>query len=193
VVWCVNGCFVWLPLVAPQSEFPGEADSAAGILAFIGATIFEIGSVLIVVEAINAESECPSPHDLEPRQLARAGFKRTKLGLVWLKVWHAGNADLDCATSGSDCFGWALEESLEDHGLRLRPRHEGCRHHHRGRRALLKDSAVAAMAMTAAKNVAEPGGLEERRDEDENVRSEKERRWYVPVALPYSLCLWTDS
>ncbi|KAK4104266.1 hypothetical protein N658DRAFT_493769 [Parathielavia hyrcaniae] len=134
VVWCINGCFIWLPLVAPQSEFPGETESAAGILAFIGATIFEVGSVLMVLEATNAER--------------------------------------------SDCFGWALEESLEDHGLRLLPRHETCRHHHRrGRRALLKDSAAAAMAATVVKSVAEPGGLEERKGDDEKVRAEMERRW----------------
>ncbi|KAK4033636.1 hypothetical protein C8A01DRAFT_19446 [Parachaetomium inaequale] len=126
VIWCINGCFVWLPLVAPASEFPGETDEGAGILAFLGATVFEIGSVLMVVEAVNAER--------------------------------------------SDCFGWALEESLEDHGLRLRPRHEGCHHPHRGRHALLKDSAVAAMAATAVDSVAEPGGLEERKGDDGNVR-----------------------
>lgn len=55
-MWCINGSFVWLPLVAPSSEFPGEVDVGAGILAFIGATIFEIGSLLMMVEAINAES-----------------------------------------------------------------------------------------------------------------------------------------
>lgn len=80
----------------------------------------------------------------------------------------------------SDCFGWALEESLEDHGLRLHPKHEGCRHSHRSRRSLLKDSAVATMAAEAVENVTEPGGLEERKDGgDGGTRTEKERRWYV--------------
>ncbi|KAK4121104.1 hypothetical protein N657DRAFT_665806 [Parathielavia appendiculata] len=130
---CINGCFIWLPLVAPQSEFPRETDNAEEILAFIGATIFEVGSWLMVVEATNAER--------------------------------------------SDCFGWALEASLEDHRRSLRPKHEACRHHHRGWRAPLKDSAVAAMAATAINNVAEPGGLEERKGDDANARSERERRW----------------
>jgi hypothetical protein len=186
VVRCINGCFVWLPLVAPQSEFPGEADNAVGILSFIGSTIFEVGSVLMVVEAINAESECTSSTD---RALSGGEAGDERPGERWCEVkefFRSGKADIGCVVAGSDCFGWALEESLEDHGLRLRPRHEGCHHHHRSRRALLKDSAVAAMAMTAAKNVAEPGGLEERKREDGNVRSEEERRWYVPAGIPLS-------
>lgn len=80
----------------------------------------------------------------------------------------------------SDCFGWALEESLEDHGLRLRPRHEGCRHYRRSRSALLKDSVVAAMAAAVLDDVAEPGGLEGRKGGGGGVgetRTEKERRW----------------
>ena len=43
--------------MAPSSEFEGETNVAAGILAFVGATVFEVGSVLMVVEAINAERE----------------------------------------------------------------------------------------------------------------------------------------
>ncbi len=80
----------------------------------------------------------------------------------------------------SDCFGWALEESLEDHGLRLRPRHEGCHHHRRSRCALLKDSVVAAMAAAAFDDVAKPGGVKEREvgdGGDGETRTEKERRW----------------
>ncbi|GAB1313906.1 Integral membrane protein [Madurella fahalii] len=131
VIWVINGFFVWLPLARPESEFSGETDIAAGILAFLGTTVFEIGSVLMVIEAINAER--------------------------------------------SDCFGWELEEELEDHGLRLHPRHEGCRHGHQNRQALLRDSAVAMIAATTVDTVAEPGGLGP--DGDEKVKPEKERRW----------------
>ena len=53
VVWCVNAFFVWLPLEVPSSEFEGEITNAGGITAFIGATIFEIGSVLLMIEAVN--------------------------------------------------------------------------------------------------------------------------------------------
>ncbi|KAK6526479.1 hypothetical protein TWF694_005065 [Orbilia ellipsospora] len=59
VVWVINSFFVWLPLAAPSTEFDGEVSSGGGITAFIGATIFEIGSVLLMLEAVNENrSEC---------------------------------------------------------------------------------------------------------------------------------------
>lgn len=86
VVWCINAIFVWVPLQDPSSEFPGEIANGGGITAFIGATIFEIGSVLLMIEAVNENR--------------------------------------------ADCFGWAIEEVLEERGMmRLRPSHE-CFHHH---------------------------------------------------------------
>ncbi len=96
--WCVNAFFVWLPLQLPSSEFPGEIANAGGISAFVGATIFEIGSVLLMIEAVNENRE--------------------------------------------DCFGWAVEEVLEERGLRrLRP--DGCRHHHHNKGNLVgKGKAV---------------------------------------------------
>ena len=53
VIWCVNGCFAYLPLAAPSTEFEGETDVAATWLAFVGATVFEWGSVLMMLEAVN--------------------------------------------------------------------------------------------------------------------------------------------
>ena len=53
VIWCINGSFVWLPDVAPSSEFPTEILQGGGITAFIGATVFELGSVLLMFEAVN--------------------------------------------------------------------------------------------------------------------------------------------
>lgn len=55
VVWVINSFFVWLPLQLPSSEFPGEIANAGGITAFIGATIFELGSMLLMLEAVNEE------------------------------------------------------------------------------------------------------------------------------------------
>ena len=58
-VWCFNGFFVWLPLQDPSTEFPGEESMGGGLTAFIGATIFEIGSILLMVEAVNENrSDC---------------------------------------------------------------------------------------------------------------------------------------
>lgn len=92
VVWCINAFFVWLPLEAPSTEFPGEIANAGGISAFIGATIFEVGSVLLMIEAVNENR--------------------------------------------ADCFGWAVEEVLEENGLlRLRP--HTCTHHHKNKKNLV--------------------------------------------------------
>lgn len=92
-VWCINAFFVWLPLQDPSTEFPDEIVTAGGITAFLGATIFEIGSVLLMIEAVNENR--------------------------------------------SDCFGWALEEALEESGLiRIRPDNK-CKHHHHNKSSLL--------------------------------------------------------
>lgn len=53
-VWIINAFFVWQPLVDPQTEFSGESYVGGGVTGFIGATIFEFGSVLLLLEAVNA-------------------------------------------------------------------------------------------------------------------------------------------
>ena len=52
-VWVINAFFVWLPLQDPSTEFADEIGVGGGWTAFIGATIFEIGSVLLMFEAVN--------------------------------------------------------------------------------------------------------------------------------------------
>jgi hypothetical protein len=92
VVWVFNAFFVWLPLQEPSTEFGGEIANAGGITAFIGATIFEVGSVLLMIEAINENK--------------------------------------------TDCFGWAVEEVLEERGL-IRLKANGCTHHHKNKKNLV--------------------------------------------------------
>ena len=41
----------------PSSEFPNEVLDGAGITAFIGATVFEVGSILLMLEAVNENRE----------------------------------------------------------------------------------------------------------------------------------------
>ncbi|KAF7543953.1 hypothetical protein G7Z17_g10329 [Cylindrodendrum hubeiense] len=84
VIWVINGFFSWLPVQAPSTEFPGETTWGGGLTAFIGATVFEFGSVLLMLEAVNENR--------------------------------------------ADCFGWAVEESL-DGVLHLHPDHK-CWHSH---------------------------------------------------------------
>lgn len=52
VVWVLNAFFAYLPLVRPAAGFAHES-TAAGLTAFVGATVFEVGSVLLMLEAIN--------------------------------------------------------------------------------------------------------------------------------------------
>ncbi len=49
----MNGFFGFLPVLSPSSAFPGEATWASGLTALVGATVFEFGSVLLMIEAVN--------------------------------------------------------------------------------------------------------------------------------------------
>ncbi|KAK5132670.1 hypothetical protein LTR08_008714 [Meristemomyces frigidus] len=53
VIWVINAFFALLPFTNPKTEFPTEVLFGGGITAFMGATVFEIGSVLLMLEAIN--------------------------------------------------------------------------------------------------------------------------------------------
>lgn len=53
VIWIFNAFFVFLPLVRPDTEFENEELYGGGITAFIGATVFEFGSFLLMAEAVN--------------------------------------------------------------------------------------------------------------------------------------------
>ncbi|KAK7403806.1 hypothetical protein QQX98_010403 [Neonectria punicea] len=95
VIWVVNGFFSWMPVQYPSTEFSGETSWGGGLTAFIGATVFEFGSVLLMLEAVNENR--------------------------------------------SDCFGWAVEESL-DGALHPRPDHK-CRHSHAQKRTLVEGAS----------------------------------------------------
>lgn len=53
IVWVINAFFALLPYTNPSLTFAGEVLDGGGITAFIGATIFEVGSVLLMFEAVN--------------------------------------------------------------------------------------------------------------------------------------------
>ena len=138
MVWCINGLFVWYPLAAPWTEFPGEVDIGGGVTACIGATIFEVGSVLLMLEAIN-----------ENREYLSVLFSQ------YIKS-HTDNHQ-----QGSDCFGWALEEALEGRGHRLRSSGEKqCVHHHQLRYAFQKSSGDGSVtaATTTVEEARTPAG-----------------------------------
>ncbi|GAW25465.1 putative integral membrane protein [Rosellinia necatrix] len=138
VVWVINGFFAWLPAQWPSTEFGGEVGAGTGVTAFLGATIFEVGSVLLMLEAVNE--------------------KRT------------------------DCFGWAIEEAMESHGLSIRPDPGGCAHHHSVRCGLL------TMASGAGTEAGEIGtGREDRRWEWWPAWSELETHYARDIGFLASL------
>ncbi|KAF2097539.1 integral membrane protein [Rhizodiscina lignyota] len=53
IIWVINGFFAFLPEVDEYSVFKNETLYGGGITAFIGATVFEIGSFLLMLEAVN--------------------------------------------------------------------------------------------------------------------------------------------
>lgn len=58
-VWVLNGFLVLLPLTNPESSWPGESSWGGGVSAAVGASIFEVGSVLLMLEAVNENrSDC---------------------------------------------------------------------------------------------------------------------------------------
>ncbi|KAK4219166.1 hypothetical protein QBC37DRAFT_368168 [Rhypophila decipiens] len=139
VIWVINGSFVWLPLVAPWTEFPDEVSLGGGVTAFIGATVFEIGSVLFMLEAVNENR--------------------------------------------SDCFGWALEESLENHGQRLRTDDDHCRHHHHEKRGLLHAAgpSLTSLSSSSGKEKETPDSVVDKatapkpHNDDNEARNQKEK------------------
>lgn len=59
VVWVLNGFFVLLPLADPAGAWAGESAWGGGVTAMVGATVFVLGSVLLMLEAVNENrSEC---------------------------------------------------------------------------------------------------------------------------------------
>ena len=60
-VWVINAFFSYLPLAQPGTFFHNEVLVGGGVSAFIGATIFEIGSVLLMIEVCDPRLEQPLP------------------------------------------------------------------------------------------------------------------------------------
>jgi len=57
ILWVINSFFAFLPLIRPSSTFHDETLVGGGITAFIGATIFVVGSILLMLEAVNENRE----------------------------------------------------------------------------------------------------------------------------------------
>lgn len=55
LIWVLNGVFVFTPLIESAATFPGEIIVGGGATAFIGGCVFLVGSLLLMLEAVNAD------------------------------------------------------------------------------------------------------------------------------------------
>ncbi|ETI26116.1 hypothetical protein G647_02893 [Cladophialophora carrionii CBS 160.54] len=138
VIWVMNGFFVWLPVVAPSTEFDGEIYYGGGITAFIGAILFfEIGSILLIFEAVNANN--------------------------------------------TGCFGWAVEQLVDDEGaagrqrLRIVANRHHCHHHHQNRHNFV--GKPSRLTVPEAMPRPEPRSKSETNHVD--VDTKKQWRWFA--------------
>lgn len=53
-IFVASGVVYWLPVAHPSRIYPYNEEVIGGIMSFIGATLFEVGGILLVVEAVNA-------------------------------------------------------------------------------------------------------------------------------------------
>ena len=57
LIFVACGLFYWLPIAFPETEFPHEESIAGGVCAFVVATLFQIGAVLLFLESYNDRAE----------------------------------------------------------------------------------------------------------------------------------------
>lgn len=70
------GFFYWLPIAYPETEFAHETDVAGGLTSFIGATLFQIGAFLLMLEAWNDRAETKFGGAMEDFFAERFSFRR---------------------------------------------------------------------------------------------------------------------
>lgn len=105
IIWVINAMFVFLPDLKPSTEFPNEELIGGGVTAFIGASVFEIGSVLLMIEAVN----------------------ENRTGCFG---WAVEKAISDHEANGSRHGGDAEKCAV----LTVSPKKERCTHHHQNRK-----------------------------------------------------------
>ena len=72
LTWVINAFFAYLPLAQPSTLFGNEILVGGGVSAFVGASIFEIGSVLLMIEAVNEnQAGCFGMYSPSKRMIAK--------------------------------------------------------------------------------------------------------------------------
>ncbi|RDB30427.1 hypothetical protein Hypma_007169 [Hypsizygus marmoreus] len=119
IVWVVNGFAVFLPFVSTSFQ---EAANSVGWTAWVGATIFEIGSILGILEAWNRDDVVDFGWNVE-RELIFHSEKAAKPPTTWIwfstdpKFFHelgflAAFSQL-CAATIFWISGWTAIPSIE--------------------------------------------------------------------------------
>ncbi|KAI9755291.1 MAG: D-tyrosyl-tRNA(Tyr) deacylase [Chaenotheca gracillima] len=121
VIWVINAFFAWLPLVDPQTEFPNETASGGGWTAFVGATVFEVGSVLLILEAVNENRE--------------ACFGWAVQSAVHRTGANDGTKEAGQPQAGDENYD--MEEGKGQTLLRIVPDKDHCGHHHGNKKNLV--------------------------------------------------------
>ncbi|KAJ4377783.1 hypothetical protein N0V83_000613 [Neocucurbitaria cava] len=127
VIWVINAFFVFLPLIRPASEFGTEELYGGGITAFVGATVFEVGSFLLMAEALNEnqsgcfgwalhravshkEEEGGEGAKLEPSKSHCSHHHSNKRNLVG--IGHAAEPRKEVGENGRSWVWWPSREEL---------------------------------------------------------------------------------
>ncbi|KAK2600130.1 hypothetical protein QQS21_005145 [Conoideocrella luteorostrata] len=74
LIFVLCGFFYWLPIAYPETEFPHESSIAGGVSTFIGATLFQVGAVLLFLESYNDRAECQFGGAMEHLFVDRLGL-----------------------------------------------------------------------------------------------------------------------
>ncbi|QPG97340.1 hypothetical protein C2857_006167 [Epichloe festucae Fl1] len=74
LIFVASGLFYWLPIAFPSTAFPNEAHVAGGVSAFVGATLFQVGAVLLFLESYNDRAETKFGGAIEDLFVNRLGI-----------------------------------------------------------------------------------------------------------------------
>lgn len=112
IIFILSACFYWIPLEAPQTEFPGESLVGGGVTSFIGATLFQIGAILLIVEAVNEnqtgcfgwalEQALSHDHDTSSNDEKTVGIHHGKHTLVHRCTHHHADHSLTFTNKNPD-------------------------------------------------------------------------------------------
>lgn len=123
-IWVINGCFAWIPVAYPQTEFPGEVKYGVGITSFLGVLCFEFPAVIAYLEAVNEGSFSGSAmrRFLGGREDQQKALVDAKLHALFGHLWPTPQKDraMEHAEALANAVdpeaGWATRDRKERPG-----------------------------------------------------------------------------